>query len=179
MSNTPPASSGSVPMTATPLSVASALAVLDEAMPPGHTREGLNLVAAQSALETSWWGSRDGKGFYNFNFGNVTPLGTQPYWSTPSIKGMRYRSFSNAPAGAAAFVGWLASHGALMAASAGDVAGYMAALKKGCYLGCIGRTDPSTGKPITEADYDAYQAGIESIMATLAKVTPLPAAGVA
>ena len=176
---TPPApsASGQVPMTATPLAPSQAMAVLDAALPPGHTRAGLNLVAAQSALETAWWGSKTGQGFYNYNFGNVTPSGSQPWWSTPTIAGMRYRAFSGAADGAAAMVAWLSQHNALTAASAGDLTGYMAALRAGGYLGVIGRTD-ATGHTVSQADYDAYQRGIASIMASLANVN-LPGGSVA
>lgn len=162
-----------VPKKATPLAPSEALAVLRGILPPTTTKAGLDLVAAQSALETAWWGSKTGEGFYCWNFGNLTASPGQP-WMTigsrdGSTQGMRYAAYDSSQAGASAYVGWLHAHGLFDAANAGDLDAYMAGLQRGGYLGFIGRTTPS-GHVVSQADYDTYRKGIAGILASLARI---------
>ena len=157
----------------TPLTPAQALGGL---LAAGCPQSALLMVAAQSSVETNAWGSTNGKGFNNFNFGNVTPstgqLNAGAQWMSQGIAGMKYLSFSDPISGAKAMLGWLSARGLLARASANDLAGYMALLQSGCYLGCIGNTDP-TGHTVSSTDYANYQAGISSRIAALSKVTPV------
>jgi len=160
-----------VPAIRTPLTPAQALGALQEALPSSFTRAGLDMVAAQSAVETARWTE-----MYGWNFGNVTPTAAQvaagvDYFQHASTGSMRYRAYPDPVAGARAMTGWLESHGAYDAAQAGDLAGYMAALQAGSYLGTVGLTDGS-GHTVSQADYTNYQNDIAVIMNELAAVTP-------
>ena len=84
---------------------------------------------------------------------------------------MKYLAFDDPISGAKAMLGWLSGRGLLSYATAGDLPGYMVQLAKGCYLGCIGLTDP-TGHTVSQQDYDNYQAGIATWMGKLANVSP-------
>lgn len=147
------------------LTPAEALTALHGALPPDTTETGLRMVAAQSALETNWWGRGGGKGFANWNFGNITSDGTGP-WVFLGPKGMRYRAYPSNGGGAIAYVAQLKKDGTLDSASRGDLDGYVAQLQKNGYLGFVGRTDP-TGHTVTQADYDQYKASIAAIMGSL------------
>jgi len=161
---------GQVATVKTPLSAAQALGSVLAAA-PGLSRTALDMIAAQSAVETAAW-----KAMNNYNFGNVTPTQSQLAagvpWMDQGIHGMKYIAFPDPVSGAQAMLGWLSSHGLLAYAQNGDLDGYMAKLRAGCYLGCIGNTDP-TGHTVSQTDYDNYRAGIASYMSKLSGVTPV------
>ena len=164
----------------TPITPAQALGAL---LAAGCPQGALLMVAAQSAVETNAWGSgksRPGRGFNNWNAGNVTPSGGQLAagitWMDQGISGMKYIARTDAVSGGKDMLGWLQSHGLLGYAAAGDLTSYMGQLRSGCYLGCIGQTDP-TGWTVSQTDYDNYQAGISSWMRTLAGVQPVAPPG--
>jgi hypothetical protein len=165
-----------VPNVATPMPPAQALGSL---LAAGCPQSALLMVAAQSAVETAEWGSMRGwtNGFHNFNFGNVTPSAAQLAagirWMNQNVPGMKYIAYADPISGAKGMLGWLSAHGLLAPAAAGDLTGYMAQLRAGCYLGCIGLTDP-TGHTISQTDYDNYQAGISTWMSKLSGVVPAP-----
>jgi hypothetical protein len=135
------------------------------------------MVGAQSAVETAGWGSVTGRGFNNWNAGNTTPSASQLAagiaWMTQGVANMKYLAFPDPVSGARSMVQWVTSHGLLPYAEANDLAGYTARLQAGCYLGCVGNTDPSTGHPITQQAYTNYQAGIAGWMQRLANVIPV------
>jgi hypothetical protein len=164
------------PAPKTPLTPAQALYVLQEVLPAGTSRTALDMIAAQSAVETARWTE-----MFGWNFGNVTPSASQlaagaDYFSHANTGTMKYLAFDNPVAGGAAMVAWLTSHGLLTPAENGDLAGYMAALQAGSYLGTVGLTDGS-GHTVSQSDYTNYQNDIASIMGTLASVTPEPPPG--
>jgi len=165
---------GQVATVATPLTRGQALGAL---LAAGCPQSALLMVAAQSAVETNAWGSQTGHGFNNYNFGNTTPSATQiaagVSWMTQNVPHMQYLAFPDAVSGAKDMLKWLSSHGLLAYATANDLAGYMSRLQAGCYLGCVGKIDPSTGQPITQQAYNNYQAGIASWMRTLQSVQPV------
>ncbi len=160
---------GQVTETLTVITPAEALGYLQAVAPSSLTPEGLRLIAAQSAVETAHW-----KAMHNWNFGNVTPYSDSEDWITQGVRNMRYDAFPNGLKGAKAMMDWLSRHGALDPASRGDYAGYMQALQNGCYLGCIGNTDPSDGHTIGQSDYDTYGANLGAIAESLRGVTPVP-----
>jgi len=137
----------------------------------GCPQAALLMVAAQSAVETAAWKSMAG-----WNAGNVTPTAAQVSagvpWDDQGIRGMKYIVYPDAVDGAKGMLSWLSSHGLLSRAEANDLSGYIAQLRSGCYLGCIGQTD-STGHTVSQTDYDNYQAGIASWMQTLRGVQPV------
>jgi hypothetical protein len=151
----------------TPAQALGALAIVL----PSISRTGLNLIAAQSATETASW-----KSMHNWNMGNVTPTAQQVAagvpWMDQGIRGMKYIAFPDPVSGSRAMVGWLQYHGLLGFAQNGDLDGYMSALRAGCYLGCIGKTDP-TGHTVSQTDYDNYRANISGLMSQLSSVTPV------
>lgn len=163
---------GQVATTPTPLTPAQALGGL---LAAGCPQSALLMVAAQSAIETAAWGSKTGRGFNNYNYGNVTPTPTQLAqgiaWMNQNLP-MKYIAYADPVAGAAGMLGWLQLHGLLSYASSGDLDGYTQALRSGCYLGCVGNTDP-TGHTVSQTDYDNYRAGIAAYMKSLASVTPV------
>jgi hypothetical protein len=130
------------------------------------------MVAAQSAVETAGWTA-----CRNNNLGNITPSASQLNagiaWMTQNVPNMKFISYPNAVAGAAGMMGWIRSHGLLPYAESGDLSGYTGRLQAGCYLGCVGNTDPSNGQPITAQAYTNYQSGIAAWMTKLAKVKPV------
>lgn len=160
---------GEVATEKTILTPAQALGALLLAGCPGSA---VHMVAAQSAVETAGW-----LAMHNWSFGNVTPSAAQLAagisWMTQNVPNMKYIAYDNAVDGAKGMLGWIRSHGLLPFAEAGDLAGYVGQLEKGCYLGCVGNTDPSNGKPITADNYAAYQRGIASWMAKLSGVMPV------
>ncbi|MHB8331500.1 MAG: hypothetical protein ACYDDA_04935 [Acidiferrobacteraceae bacterium] len=165
---------GEVATTPTPLTRAQALGAL---LAAGVPQSALPMVAAQSAVETNAWGSTTGHGFNNYNFGNTTPSASQIAagisWMTQGVPNMKYIAFDDPVSGAKSMLGWITSHGLLPYAENNDLAGYTAKLEAGCYLGCVGRVDPSNGQVITQQAYTNYQNGIASWMNTLRNVQPV------
>jgi hypothetical protein len=159
---------GQVANLRTPLTYAQALGTL---LAAGAPPAGLLMIAAQSAVETAGWQAMN-----NYNFGNVTPSASQIAagidWMTQNVPNMRFISYSDPVSGAKGMLGWLQTHGLLAYAAANDLTGYMGKLSAGCYLGCIGNTDPSNGRTISQTDYDNYRAGISAWMSKLSKVAP-------
>src|SRR5512135_2002220 len=156
---------GQVPTVKTPLTPAQALGALQAA---GLKPPVLYLVAAQSATETNYWGSRGkGGGFNNYNFGNITVTNqqaqTQP-WMNQGLP-LKYASYQDAQSGANAMVTYLQNNGSLAAANQGLDA-YMARLQQTGYLGFVGQTD-ATGHVVSQQDYDNYKANIEAIQGSL------------
>jgi hypothetical protein len=87
---------------------------------------------AQSALETAAW-----KQCFNNNAGNVTTANPNTdHWMYEPGNGLKFRSFSTIGDGCLVMMKWLAAHGTLAYADSGDMAGYLASLKAGCYAGC-------------------------------------------
>lgn len=124
------------------------------------TRESWVLPLAQAAVETAHFQG----GLWNNNIGNITS--GQPSaedWMLLPGNGLRFRSYPTLDAGAASLISWLNHHGAIAAADEGNVAGYVAALQKGCYVGC----DPGV--------YPGYQANIESYARQYGAVIPVTA----
>ena len=164
---------GLVASTPTPISPALALGYL---LAAGCPQSALLMVAAQSAVETAAWGSQTGRGFNNWNFGNTTPTAAQIAaginYMTQGVTGMKYIAFSDGISGAASMLAWLNNRELLSAASNGDLDTYMSLLQSGCYLGCIGNTDP-TGHTVSTTDYANYRAGIASWMNKLSGVVPV------
>jgi hypothetical protein len=164
---------GQVSTVKTPLTYGQALGAL---LAAGCPQSALLMVAAQSAVETAAWKSMAG-----WNFGNVTPSAAQLAagieWDTQGVPNMKYTVFPNAVAGAKGMLAWLAPRGLLAAATANDLDTYMALLQSGCYLGCVGNVDPSTGQVITAAAYTNYRAGIVSWMSKLSGVVPVAPPG--
>ena len=171
---------GQVATIKTPITQGQALGAL---LLAGCPQSALLMVAAQSAVETNAWGPKTGSGFNNFNFGNVTPSTNQIKagisWMTQGVANMKYIAFDSPIDGARAMINWLQTRGLLQYATANDLPGYTARLAATCYLGCIGNTDPSRGVPVSQTDYNNYQAGIASWMKTLSSVTPQVPPGVA
>lgn len=161
---------GQVASVRTPLTSAQALGAF---LAAGCPASALRMVAAQSAVETAGWQKMNG-----WNAGNVTPSASQIAagisWMTQNVPNMRYIVYPSAVAGAQGMLSWLSSRGVLPYAEAGDLSGYMGRLQAGCYLGCVGNTDPSSNDPITQQSYTNYQNGIASWMAKLANVVPAP-----
>ena len=137
----------------------------------GCPGSAVRMVAAQSAVETAGWAA-----MRNWNLGNVTPSAAQVAagiaWMTQNVPNMKYIAYANPVAGAQGMMGWIRGHGLLPYAEQGDLAGYVQQLQNGCYLGCVGNTDPSNGKAITTQDYANYSSGISAWMSKLAGVTP-------
>ena len=165
---------GQVATTPTRLTPAQALGAF---LLAGLPQSALLMVAAQSADETYGWGSINGKGFANWNAGNTTPSTSQLAagvpWMTQGVRNMKYLAFPDPVSGARSMVQWVTSRGLLPYAEANDLAGYVGRLQAGCYLGCVGNVDPSTGSEITAQDYANYQSGIAGWMQRLAGVTPV------
>jgi len=141
-------------------------------LPNGFPRVGVNMIAAQSAVETLHWNS-----MHNWNAGNTTPSLAQLKkgiaWMDQGFVGqMQYISYPSLIAGCAGMVSFIKAYGAIPYAQNGDLPGYMGRLQARCYLGCVGNVDPTTNRPIPAYSYVAYQAGIASYMAKLANVTP-------
>jgi hypothetical protein len=164
---------GQVANTKTPLSNGQALGVL---LAAGCPQSAVLMVAAQSAVETAGW-----KSMVQWNMGNVTPSAAQIAagisWMTQGVPNMRFIAYPDAVSGARGMLGWLQGHGLLPYAEANDLVGYTARLAAGCYLGCIGSTDPSNGQTITQANYNSYAGGIASWMQKLQNVQPLAPPG--
>ncbi len=152
-----------VPALRTPMDGPSALAAL---LAGGCPRAALAMVAAQSAVETDAW-----RAMWRWNFGNVTAAGAQDYQILPGNP-LHFRAFASPTAGAAAMVAWLARRGCLPYAEAGDLDGFVAALERSCYLGCL----PPSGSA-SQADYDSYRRAIAARMRELSGVTPAPSPG--
>jgi hypothetical protein len=141
----------------TPATPAQAIGAIIAALPAGAPRVASSIIGGQSALETATWRSMNG-----WNMGNITPTAAQAAsgpWMTQWLKGMRFIVYPSLLDGARGMVRWLTSHGLLPFAYAGDVDGYVSRLAATCYMGCIGKTDP-TGHTVTQADYDALAATI-------------------
>lgn len=159
---------GQVANVKTPLSYGQALGAL---LAAGCPQSALLMVAAQSAVETAAW-----KSMTQWNMGNVTPTAAQVAAGTPwmdqGIAGMKYIAYPDATSGAAGMLAWLNARGLLNAASNGDLDTYMSLLQSGCYLGCVGNTDP-TGHTVSSTDYANYRAGITTWMNKLSGVTPV------
>lgn len=163
---------GQVATTPTPLTPAQAMGGL---LLAGVPQSALLMVAAQSAIETATFGSKTGRGFNNYNFGNVTPTPAQVAAGVPWMNqglNMKYIAYPDPVSGAKGMLGWLSSHGLLSYASSGDLNGYMQALQAGSYLGTVGLTD-GTGHTVSQTDYDNYKSGIAAYMKSLATVTPV------
>ena len=166
---------GQVALVNTPLTPAQAMGALAAVLPSGTSQTALSMIAAQSAVETAHWTQ-----MWNWNFGNVTPTPAQAisgdYVMHDNTGSMRYRAFGDPYSGAAVMVDWLKSHGVLGPAENGDLAGYMAQLQAGSYLGTVGLTDGS-GHTVSQDDYTNYQNAIASLMAQYANVTPVAPPG--
>lgn len=132
---------------------------------PDAPQMALAIIAAQSGVETANW-SPDG--FKNFNLGNITvgPNSSQD-WMVQGSNPLHFAAYSSLKEGAQAMVDWLRTRGALGAAYAGSVANYVGALRRGCYLGCVGQGST------TEQDYINYEAGINARLPRLLATTPI------
>lgn len=141
---------------------------------PNANQQAVAIVAGQSALETANWSA-----MWNWNAGNLTTNG-----GTYVLQGklsLHFQAFDSMQDGAAAMVAWLSTRGALPYALQGDLQGYVQALAKGCYLGCIGQVaqqSDGSSRAVTQGDYDTYRAGIQGRITQLGLLSiPLPAAG--
>lgn len=156
----------------TPATAAQVMGALAAAMGTSE-QKAVAIVAGQSAVETANWRG----GLWNFNLGNLAAGSGQNYVQQGSLA-MHFQAFDSLTDGAAAMVSWLTSRGALPFALNGDLTGYVGALAKGCYLGCIGKQaeqSDGTTRAVTQADYDAYQAGIQGRINSLGLLAiPIP-----
>ena len=112
----------------------------------GHappSRSSIILPLAQSALETDHW-----RAMWNYNAGNVTSgsPATEEWLRIPTTGAagkLRFRAYRTLREGTDALVDWLHHHGAIAAADAGDVVGFVGALQKSGYAG----SDPKVYGP--------------------------------
>lgn len=87
---------------------------------------------AQSAIETAHWTA-----MFNNNAGNVTTANpNQEAWMYEPGNQLKFRSYATLGDGCVSMLKWLEAHGTLTHADAGDIPGYLASLKAGCYAGC-------------------------------------------
>jgi hypothetical protein len=136
--------------TRTPAKTADVEAALIAA---GAPLGAVKILTAMSAHETAGWA-----GLWNWNVGNITTAGPN-YVIQPGVA-LHFAAYPTLAAGAKAFVDLLRApmySGAIALAEVGDLAGFVAALKKGGYAG--------------NADYVAYEAGIARWMATLTGIS--------
>lgn len=129
------------------------------------TAMGVLMLSAQSDLETASFSS-----LYNYNLGNLTHVTHDGHpWVTRSDVGeaMRFRAYPSLLAGACDMVRWAAAHKLLDCAARGDLDGYVAGLKSGCYLGCTGQGG------VTDATYATYQSGILARARLFERVQPV------
>lgn len=121
------------------------------------TRESWVIPLAQAAVETAHFQG----GLWNNNIGNITSGNPNAEdWMYLPGNGLRFRSYPDLDAGAASLISWLNHHGAISYADVGDISSYVAALQKGCYVGC----DPAV--------YPGYQRNIESYAGQYGAVIP-------
>ena len=112
---------------------------------------------AQAAVETAAFGG----GLWNNNIGNITTANPNSEdWMLLPGNTLKFRSFSNLSDGATAMMSWLNSHGCIPFADSGDIAGYVGALQKACYVGC----DASV--------YPGYQTGIQNYVGKYGGIQP-------
>jgi hypothetical protein len=117
----------------------------------GAPMAAVKILAAHSAHETNGWKG----GLWNWNLGNITTQG--PTYVLQPGNGLHFAKYASLTDGAKAFVTLLRSPlyaTAMPLATIGDLAGYVAALKKGGYAG--------------NTDYLAYEAGLARWMSQLA-----------
>lgn len=114
------------------------------------------LPLAQAAVETANFQG----GLWNWNLGNITAGSDAIDWMALPGNALHFRSYASLDDGADALIHWLASHGAIAAADAGDIGAYVAALQAGNYLG----SDP--------APYAQYQANIAAYVSSHGGVVP-------
>ena len=113
------------------------------------------LPLAQSAFETGNWQS-----MYNWDAGFISqPNKSLPYYYR-GTNVVPFASYSTLRQGCLAMMRWLSKHGTLAYADNNDLAGYVASLQAGGYVG----SNPSV--------YPAYQAGIAGELRSLAGVVP-------
>lgn len=132
------------------------------------TTLGVLMLAAQSDLET---GSFDV--LYNYNLGNLTHATGDgfPWVKRPEVTAaIRFRSYPTLLAGAEDLIRWVQKHNLLSQVAAGDLDGYVAGLKVGCYLGCVGQGNP----PVTDSAYADYNAGIVARARLFQNIEPVP-----
>jgi hypothetical protein len=155
-----------VKTTATPAQVLGALASV---FGGGAPKVALAIAAAQSGVETADW-----RLMHNWNLWNITPSAHQLSqgiaWMNQGLP-MKYIAYGSLLAGAVDVRSWAQHRGYYASLYAGDLDGYMSRLRATCFLGCIGNTDP-TGHLVTQADYDAYRAGIAGRIPKLLATTP-------
>lgn len=106
------------------------------------------MVAAQSALETAGWVG----GLWNWNVGNITQPNAALAVYQPGVD-LPFAKYDSLAAGAKAMVDLLTAKGVIQHAAAGDLAGYVDALKAMHYAG--------------DADYGAYKTGMAKWMLRL------------
>jgi hypothetical protein len=106
--SSPALAPGQVPAVRTPLRPVDARAALREAFQATIHRDPttpeLNMLAAQSALETRNW-----QAMWNYNFGNIT-TNSDPWYTLgteATVGAHRYRPFNSASDGAAYYVAFL------------------------------------------------------------------------
>src|SRR5271165_4290541 len=129
---------------------ASASDVLGALIGAGLSKNAAVMVAAQSALETGGW-----QQMWNWNLGNVT---TNDDYYTIGSNPLHFRPSDSLSAGAVDFVGYLSGRGLIPYADAGDLSGYVGRLQAIGYAG--------------NADYGAYQTGMQTWIDKLGGVTP-------
>jgi len=120
------------------------------------TETGYLMPLAQSAFETGHW-----KSMFNWNTGNVTSSGAGD-WVYEYAGSLRFQAYASLDDGATSHVAFLKHCGALGAMDAGDVHGFVEALRACKYIGS------------DEASYQALEASLPSILAKYRGTLPLP-----
>jgi hypothetical protein len=133
---------------------ASASEVYGAILATGISTNAARLALAQSALETGGWG----RGLWGWNLGNITTAGST-FQVLPG-NGLHFKAYGSLQEGANDFINYLASHGLIAIGDTGDLSAYVARLKAINYAG--------------NADYAAYQSGMQSWLSKLQNVAPAP-----
>jgi hypothetical protein len=142
------------------LTPATAGHVIGALMAAGLTRDEANLAAAQSADETASW-----RAMRNWNLGNITVVNSSVDWMLQGTNPLHFASYGSILDGAKAMVAWLTANNVPLDSG---IPAYVAALQRGCYLGCL----PPKGTA-TQVDYDNYQAAITRFLPQMQAAVPV------
>jgi hypothetical protein len=132
---------------------ATAAEVLRALLDAGAPEEAIDMLAAQSALETAGWQS-----MWGWNLGNITTASNAVDWQVLGSNPLHFKAYPSLDNGASDFVRYVTSHGLMPYAEAGDLLGYVAQLQK---IGYAGNTD-----------YGAYENGMRAWIVKLGGVAP-------
>jgi hypothetical protein len=133
---------------------ATAPQVLRALLDAGCPSAALTMVAAHSAYETAGWQG----GLWNWNLGNITQGDSSGDYMILPGNSLHFVPYANLDAGATAFYKYLSVHGLIPFATENNLTGYVNQLQAIGYAG--------------NADYTAYQSGMQTWMQKLAGVQP-------